>query len=217
MMEHGQAEGLALSVRPEIRLKPERIDGRHESLDRVERGTRHRSILRHMTSVKFQHFQFILNSTDNNILQCPRASLKQFQLIRRSTYISYILQYLTRDINISFRKKKNQKANLGGNLECVKKSMDGCHSVSAACRPADKRQRYDKFSWIRRWIVMGTSSSPLTWQGKIERLIRICRAQPSTPVTCLKSLYSRRHGRRHGRRNLWKQNKSGQSIVPPAS
>lgn len=35
VVEHLQAEGLALRVRAQVRLEAERVDGRHERLDRV--------------------------------------------------------------------------------------------------------------------------------------------------------------------------------------
>ena len=48
-MEDLQTEGLALRVRAQVRLEAERVDGRHERLDRVQRRTRDRRVLGYVT------------------------------------------------------------------------------------------------------------------------------------------------------------------------
>lgn len=49
MVEDGQSEGLALRVRAQVRLEAERVDGRDEGLDGVERGARDGSVLGDVT------------------------------------------------------------------------------------------------------------------------------------------------------------------------
>lgn len=45
MVEDGQSEGLTLSVGAKVRLKAKRVYSRDKSFNRVERGTRNRSVL----------------------------------------------------------------------------------------------------------------------------------------------------------------------------
>ena len=54
VVEDGEAEGLALRVRPQVRLEAERVDGGQERLDGVERGPGHRRVLRHVTPEETQ-------------------------------------------------------------------------------------------------------------------------------------------------------------------
>lgn len=49
-MEHGQGEGLALCVRAQVGLEAERVDGRDEGLDGVERRAGDGGVLGHVTS-----------------------------------------------------------------------------------------------------------------------------------------------------------------------
>ena len=49
-MEDRQAEGLALCMGSQIRLKAERVYRWHERFDDVQRGPWHWSVLRHVTS-----------------------------------------------------------------------------------------------------------------------------------------------------------------------
>ena len=55
VVEHGEAEGLALRVRPQVRLEAEGVDGRDEGLDRVEGRAGHGRVLRHVTPAAGQH------------------------------------------------------------------------------------------------------------------------------------------------------------------
>ena len=48
VVEDGEAEGLALRVRPQVRLEAEGVDGRDEGLDRVEGRAGHGRVLRHV-------------------------------------------------------------------------------------------------------------------------------------------------------------------------
>lgn len=52
VVEHGQAEGLSLRVRPQIRLKAKGVYGWDESLDGVQRRARNRCVLGHVTPEK---------------------------------------------------------------------------------------------------------------------------------------------------------------------
>lgn len=48
VVEDLQAEGLALRVRAQVRLEAERVYGRHEGLDRVQRRAGDGRVLRHV-------------------------------------------------------------------------------------------------------------------------------------------------------------------------
>ena len=55
VMEDGQAEGLALCVRAQIRFEAERIDGGKEGFDDVERRAGDWRVLRHVTASSRQY------------------------------------------------------------------------------------------------------------------------------------------------------------------
>jgi len=55
VVENWQAESLALGVCSQVCLEAKRVDCWQESFDSVQRGTRHRGILGHMTSGNSEH------------------------------------------------------------------------------------------------------------------------------------------------------------------
>ena len=55
VVEHREAERLALRVRPQVSLEAKGVDGRHEGLDGVERRAWDRGVLSDVTSPSCQH------------------------------------------------------------------------------------------------------------------------------------------------------------------
>ena len=82
---------------------------------------------------------------------------------RQSPFISFVL---VRDRSRLGHKPDYQ---LGWSSEYVRKSMYACHSVSVACRPAEKRRRRGEIWSIRRLILV-VHRRPNRPQGVIQRV-----------------------------------------------